>query len=388
MRNNLNLNVRRYVLSDPVDENSEPWISKREIPSSLEIKGLDENDDIEEDIEIPVNKVHAPWESKEEYLRDHYLLLREDAISPLRNAVAEVRKIPHMSEKDSIEDTAIYNKVFIVGFTFANAGIAARISFSIERVGKKILWEQSKRLLSGTIIALTTKEDKFRSICIVAVVAARPLARLEQTPPEIDIFFAAPEEIEIDPQQEWLMVECRNGFFEAYRYTLKSLQRLSKESSPMMEHVVSLSPEIEPPEYVLQQPKKDLSNIFKPCNGESFSNVDLLENWPVDAESHLDASQLDALRRILTKRLAIVQGEWTAIHSLSILAILILLLLRSTRNRENARIRRSLEDVTQKFEIWRSANHSGCSYQSCSRSVASTHKAIRRKLHSTWWVHI
>lgn len=106
-----------------------------------------------------------------------------------------------MQEKDSTEDTGIYDKVFIVGFTFANAGIAARISFSMERTGKKINWEQSKRLISGTIIALTTKQDKFQSICIVGVVAARALAGLGQTPPEIDIFFGAPEEIEINPQQ-------------------------------------------------------------------------------------------------------------------------------------------------------------------------------------------
>ena len=227
MRNNLNLNVRKYVLSDPVDDNSPSWVSTREIPSTLEIKG--EDADMDEPIDIPVNKVMAPWESKEEYLEHHYQLLREDAVSPLRNAVAEVRKSPNLYEKDSIEDAAIYTKVFIVGLTFANAGIAARVSFSLERVGKKILWEQSKRLMSGTIIALTTKEDKFQRICTVAVVAARPLAGLEQNPPEIDVFFAAPEEIEIDPQQEWLMVECRNGFFEAYRHTLKSLQKLSKE---------------------------------------------------------------------------------------------------------------------------------------------------------------
>ena len=229
MRNNLNLSVRQYVLSNLVDEDSPPWISKREIPSSLEIRGEDENADKEEAIEVPVNRVHAPWESKENYLESHYQLLREDAISPLRNAVAEVRETPGMSEKTSVEDAAIYNKVFIVGFTFANAGIAARITFSMERVGKQILWEQSKRLVSGTIVALTTKEDKFRSICLVAVVAARPLAGLEQNPPEIDIFFAAPEEIEIDPQQEWLMVESRNGFFEATRHILKSLQKMSKE---------------------------------------------------------------------------------------------------------------------------------------------------------------
>lgn len=84
---------------------------KREIPSSLEIKGEDENATIEEEIEIEVNRVHAAWKSKAKYLETHYRLLREDAVTPLRNAVAEVRENPHMTEKDSFEDAAIYEKV-------------------------------------------------------------------------------------------------------------------------------------------------------------------------------------------------------------------------------------------------------------------------------------
>ena len=96
-------------------------------------------------------------------------------------------------------------------------------------MGKKIIWEQSKRLSTGTIVALTPPDDGFKTVCLVGVVAARPLAGLQQNPSEIDVFFAAPDEIEIDPHQEWLMVESRNGFFEAYRHTLVGLQKLAKE---------------------------------------------------------------------------------------------------------------------------------------------------------------
>ena len=69
----------------------------------------------------------------------------------------------------------------------------------------------------------------FVSICRVAIVAARPLAGLEQNPPEIDIFFGGAEELEIDPQQEWVMVESRNGFFEGSRHTLRGLQMVARE---------------------------------------------------------------------------------------------------------------------------------------------------------------
>ena len=120
-------------------------------------------------------------------------------------------------------------KVFIVGLTFANAGIAARVTFSLRRAGKKVNWEQSKRLLTGAILALTPAKDMFASVCRVAIVAARPLAGLELNPPEIDIFFGSVDQLEIDPQQEWIMVESRNGFYEGSRHILQGLQMLSRE---------------------------------------------------------------------------------------------------------------------------------------------------------------
>ena len=107
----LNPNVRRYIMASKTDVDSPEWTRKREIPSSLEIKGEDENATIEDEIEIEVNRVHAAWESKEKYLESHYRLLREDAVTPLRDAVSEVRETPHIVEQDSCENAAIYEKV-------------------------------------------------------------------------------------------------------------------------------------------------------------------------------------------------------------------------------------------------------------------------------------
>jgi helicase required for RNAi-mediated heterochromatin assembly 1 len=69
----------------------------------------------------------------------------------------------------------------------------------------------------------------FQSKAIVATVAARPLEGLQQNPPEIDLFIARAEEIEIDPAQEFVMVEERTGFFEADRHTLLALQKMMRE---------------------------------------------------------------------------------------------------------------------------------------------------------------
>jgi helicase required for RNAi-mediated heterochromatin assembly 1 len=84
-------------------------------------------------------------------------------------------------------------------------------------------------LVSGSIVALTPAKDNFKSKCVVAIVAARPKAGVECIPPEIDIYFSCPEDIEIDPQVEWLMVEAKKGYYEAFRHTMRALQKLQGE---------------------------------------------------------------------------------------------------------------------------------------------------------------
>lgn len=96
-------NARQIGDPDPTS-----WLNKTEVPSPEEINDPDD----EYEIEVPVNKVAGQWVDKQEYLKSHHLLLREDAVSPLRNAVSEVRNEPHIMEQDSQEDAAIYEKVY------------------------------------------------------------------------------------------------------------------------------------------------------------------------------------------------------------------------------------------------------------------------------------
>lgn len=69
----------------------------------------------------------------------------------------------------------------------------------------------------------------FQTKAIVATVAARPLAALQQNPPEIDLFIARAEELELDPAQGFVMVEDRGGLYEADRHTLLALQKMMRE---------------------------------------------------------------------------------------------------------------------------------------------------------------
>jgi len=83
--------------------------------------------------------------------------------------------------------------------------------------------------------------------------------------------------------------------------------------------------DIEPPKHAQDQPLMDLSKLFS-ADGQDVRNVNILENWPSNLPSELDASQVEALRRILTKRLAIVQGPpGTGKTHVSVIAIRLLL---------------------------------------------------------------
>ena len=113
--------------------------------------------------------------------------------------------------------------------TSAFIGLSTRIEFSWERAGKNVRWQQSKRLQQGTIVALTPMQDKFKSICKVAVVAARPLSGVVQNPPQIDLLWATAKDTVFDPTVEYVMIEARAGYFEASRHMLVAMKKLMTE---------------------------------------------------------------------------------------------------------------------------------------------------------------
>ena len=79
-------------------------------------------------------------------------------------------------------------------------GPAFHIEFSHARAGKQIRWQQSSRLQQGTMVALSPANDNFRSICKIAIVAARPLeGGLDQNPPQIDLFWGDVDDAVFDP---------------------------------------------------------------------------------------------------------------------------------------------------------------------------------------------
>lgn len=92
------------------------WTSQAEIPTADEIADNENEKEDDNTITIPCNKLVDPWASREEYLEAHYRLLREDAVSPLRDVVSEMREEPQIDEKHSQESAAIYERVSFTTF--------------------------------------------------------------------------------------------------------------------------------------------------------------------------------------------------------------------------------------------------------------------------------
>ncbi|KFY01793.1 hypothetical protein O988_02518 [Pseudogymnoascus sp. VKM F-3808] len=304
--------ARPYQLHD--EHTQAEWRRLPEVPSGREMNPDSSNGATFET--LPENVMEGSWGSKEAYIGAQYQLLRYDAIYPLRESILSYKENPGISD---LPTTSIYTNVFIVGYTFTNTGAAARIEFSTERAGKRIRWSQSSRLQQSTMVALSPVQDKFRTICKVAIVAARPLSGVEQDPPQIDIFWSSNEESEFVPTEEYVMVEAKSGYFEASRHMLVALQKLMSEKFPMTEHLIELRRTVGPPETIQNQPCMNLSALLptrdphdilttSDSDADVLQDVDILGQWPTLTGSQLDASQIAAVRRILGKKVAVIQG--------------------------------------------------------------------------------
>lgn len=180
-----------------------------------------------------------------------------------------------------------------------------KVTFSINRAGKRIRWAASKRLCPGSLLCIS--DDEFRTFKVVTV-AARPLEGVENMhPPEVNLHFQ-PNEVEIDSSKTFMMIEHRSSYFEAYKWTLKALQRMKHTEFPLKDQICFLNKQMLTPEYLRTNPLYDLSGVFPDtADTESLEEVNILQEWP-NITTSMDDSQMAALKSIVCDPIAVIQG--------------------------------------------------------------------------------
>ncbi|KAI1827651.1 P-loop containing nucleoside triphosphate hydrolase protein [Xylaria intraflava] len=319
------------------------WQTFPEIPTAKDLNP-DWNDpkDQEKIHSLLPNNWQYAWPDKNTYLETHYRLQREEAIAILRYSIKKYREFPDMVDDD---ETCVYTKIFVRGYLMTRLGPMCRIQFSTERAGKAIRWTQTRRLATGSLVAISTAADGFKTICMPAIISDHPIRDgLDQNPPTIQILWANTEDAILDPTNELVMLESRLGYFEAVRHCMVGLQHVATTSTPLDKYLVNLDKSDQTAKYVIENPKMNISSLVHHIQSSSTLPAQTIRDgllkvknsfrsYPVlngiddglSRYTNLDNSQLSAVHRILTKELAIVQGPpgtgktFTSVQALQIL---------------------------------------------------------------------
>ncbi|RYO79236.1 hypothetical protein DL766_001699 [Monosporascus sp. MC13-8B] len=328
----------------PPGDPDREWRAMPELPTSGELNpdwtNKQQMDKLKSTL-LP-NTVEAPWKDKDTYLETHYRLQREESITMLRFSIRKFKDNPLMADD---EETCIYTKVFVQGYLMTRLGPMCRVRFSTERAGKRIRWNQTRRLTTGGLVALSTATDRFRTICMPAVIADHQVrGGLDQNPPTIQLFWANVDDAVLDPMIELVMVETRFGYFESTRHTMVGLQHVAETDTPLDKYLVQADQSDLPADFVNKDPGMNLATLVHHVPNaadmsraeeerklfqlkESLRHYHVLDGIEdrLSQYTNLDNSQLEAVHRILTKELSIIQGPpgtgktFTSVQALRIL---------------------------------------------------------------------
>ncbi|RDA85029.1 hypothetical protein CP532_4570, partial [Ophiocordyceps camponoti-leonardi (nom. inval.)] len=232
--------------------------------------------------------------SKDEFLRAQFFLHRYEATEVLRRAVNAYRQDPRFVDMKSVK---IYRGVLARAYVVSPHRIACRLAFSPPQNEAEAGLDKPEDITPGSLVVLSTHEDGFRTKCFVGTVAPIPEdpedAKDAGSPPDqsvIDLLWADPSDVVLDPNQKLIMLEPKSGYFESIRPIMTALQR-----SALLDHKI---------DKYLYDPHNERTPKRARYIKETPSNSVL---YPDRARS-LDDSQFRALNRAANDELAVIQG--------------------------------------------------------------------------------
>ena len=263
--------------------------------------------------EVRPNKIDTPYKDWLQYYDIQFRLIREDFIAPLRRGVATFLQ----GQRGKNRDVKTYSGAVIVSqLTTKNQGICFRVKFDVSGFQRvKYNWEQSKRLIFGSLLCFIPMGKVSENDIMFATVADRDSGDLGNgyimVQFEGDILNAMTH---CRMKTEFEMVES-NSYFGATSPILRSIQKAEVETMPFAKQLIEGNcDKILPPAYLQARGLPPVYNLS--ClHGEkrklkSPLNINILDqaSWEKANNTELDTSQLHAIQTALTQEIAVIQG--------------------------------------------------------------------------------
>ncbi|MCJ8729395.1 hypothetical protein PDJAM_G00105760 [Pangasius djambal] len=263
---------------------------------------------------LRANIMSQSYPSAHIYLDTHFRLLREDFVRPLREGIRELLQSQHDESlsgvpvrKRRFDDIRVYFDTRLVMPLCTPTGTAYRVQFD-PRPLQFVRWENSKRLLYGSLVCLSM--DHFETF-LFATVSNRDPKELREGQVQLSFYRNSRNQLATtQASHSFLMVET-TAYFEAYRYVLEGLQEQEEDDLPFQRYIVECNQDVHPPAYFVPLERTyDLACITAEGHKDSMKPFNPLNPtaWPTEEQLGLDDSQLQALKLALTKELAIIQG--------------------------------------------------------------------------------
>ncbi|KAH3813248.1 NFX1-type zinc finger-containing protein 1-like [Dreissena polymorpha] len=269
------------------------------------------------------NKIQGNYNDVEHYLDVQFRLLREDFVGSFRAGITQyVQAINGKSRKRKI-GVHIYSDVKVIGPDVTDKGACFKMKIQMTPRLKHIISQSGKRLIFGTLVALS--DDNFKTVMFATVIDNDKLDR-----GIFKVAITSCGRLSVDISGRSYTMAESSAYFEPYKHVLSGLQRLNDANFAFQKNIIHCEASCNPPAYMTNQTKFDLTPLIKGDfkivhekklrvdyrNKSSVPSQATLhmvtvldkKTWPSKEALHLDDSQMKALQNALCREFAIIQG--------------------------------------------------------------------------------
>jgi hypothetical protein len=117
------------------------------------------------------NIVQGAYQDLDHYLDVQFRLLREDFLRPLREGIINLVNRGIDQQQGLFKDIRVYRDVKILFPVCSSSGLRHHIQFNNSKL-KSVKWENSKRLIFGSLLCLS--KDNFQTFVFATVADREP----------------------------------------------------------------------------------------------------------------------------------------------------------------------------------------------------------------------